>query len=209
MRVVIKIKEVSPIERVKDKWDKLVFKGEDDKEYNIFNKRDLFPVIKIGATISADVEEKEYQPGKFDRKVTAIDGAETKKQFAGGFHGKSQEEIHSIESQKRADIIANLWIGGCIDKDDPLINNLRTWLNGGVPSQNATGKPVVTSGGIAKELTVYNFKDKGEGMTYLCNKLDLRVDEILKLGGLKSNGEITDINAFVKKVIGNYQGELK
>lgn len=149
-RVKLEITEVSePKDIGKDRpFMMLEFKakGEDDDKahtYKAFSSR-LFEYIEKGATIDCDinittktVEGQDEEPRTYtNRKVTQIyvDGQPVNvRQSGGGYRQDSPETRASIESQKRADITAQLWIGGKFDEKTPEVIKMRKWLMAETP----------------------------------------------------------------------------
>jgi hypothetical protein len=140
-RLKLTITEVKDRQPVGEKGAvKLAFKakeGEEGKElpYFTFSTR-LFETIEKGGEIDCDVNisKREWttddgEPMTFtDRKVTQIyiDGQPVGGRRGG--YGDSPETRASIEAQKRADIIAQLWIAGKIKDDSPEVKKMRAWL---------------------------------------------------------------------------------
>lgn len=109
----------------------LTFAGEDRINYETWSEI-LAEHIKVGVTIEADVEFTEnVSQGTtyFHNKVVQIyiDGQPVKSKGR-GFTPDTPEKMASIESQKRADLICQLWIAGKITDNDPLIVKALTWL---------------------------------------------------------------------------------
>lgn len=108
----------------------LEFTGEDRVSYETWSGP-LGEHIKAGAEIVADVEFTENtKDGKtyFHNKVIQVyvDGRPVKSKQ--GFSQDSPEKIASIESQKRADLICQLWIAGKIRDESLLAVKLQAWL---------------------------------------------------------------------------------
>jgi len=139
---IVELKEQQP---VGDKGAiKLSFKAKDEAGnqlwYFTFSKR-LFETIEGSKDKEIDAEivtsEREWDGNTYvDRKVTQIyiDGKPVGGGGGGGYarYQDSPEKIASIEAQKRADIIAQLWIADKIKDTDPLVKQLKGWL-GNVP----------------------------------------------------------------------------
>jgi len=126
----------------------LEFAGEDRVNYETWST-ELAEHIKVGATIEADVEFTENISGDktyHHNKVIQIyvDGQPVKRKSWQGGNQDSPEKIVSIESQKRADLICQLWIAGKINIEDPLVTKVRAWLNLlGITSVPTTASPAV------------------------------------------------------------------
>ena len=139
--------EITEVQEPKDigkerTWMMLEFKakleGEDKAHtYKAFTEK-FFGHIKAGETIDCDVNitkntfERDGEPVTFtNRKVVQIyiDGQPVNvRPSGGGRYQDSPETRASIESQKRADIIAQLYIAGKLGADHPLIDKLFNWL---------------------------------------------------------------------------------
>jgi len=119
--------------------------------YFTFSSR-LFETIEQGkgkeldcnVNISKRIWERDGEPMEFtDRKVTQIyiDGQPIGGKKWGGGYQDSPEKIASIENQKRADIIAQLWIADKFNEKTPEVIKMRKWLMGDtVPPAKATPK---------------------------------------------------------------------
>lgn len=138
-RLTLTITEVKERQPIGEKGAvKLNFKakGEDgDKEfwYFTFSQR-LFETIEQGKgrelECDVNISTREWDGNTYtDRKVFQIymDGQPVGGRRPGGYQD-SPEKIVSIESQKRADIIAQLWIAGKFDGNGPEVGKLKTWL---------------------------------------------------------------------------------
>ncbi len=135
-RKLIKVKSVSLPKAVGDKGFEVVeFYGEDGIKYEVWDKG-LAELIQVGTEVDCDIQETSRTAGDITyhhRKVTQIydkQGKPLKQAVSKQGRGwvKSPEERASIESQKRADIIAQLWMAGKVDATDPLVKWMRGWL---------------------------------------------------------------------------------
>ena len=92
----------------------LEFTGEDRVKYETWSE-ELAKLIIVGNTIEADVEFTENTKDDqtyYHNKVFQIfiDGQPVKRKSWQGGNQDSPEKLASIESQKRADLICQLWI---------------------------------------------------------------------------------------------------
>ncbi|MCJ7630883.1 hypothetical protein MUP77_00565 [Candidatus Bathyarchaeota archaeon] len=174
----------------------LEFGGEDRVNYETWSES-LAEHIKVGATIEADVEFSErIHEGKtyFHNKVVQIyiDGKPVKSRERPFGVTDSPEKIASIESQKRADLICQLYIAGKIAGDDILIVKARAWLSllgitAPVAAASATKTPAATTKPTAKPTEAAQFTNAGEFLTTCSKMLGLNksmVMEILKVDSL-------------------------
>lgn len=162
-RTTLEVTEVKERQPVGEKGAvKLEFKAKvDDKELKFFTfSSRLFEAIEAKGIIEADVITTtregtgDYEGTTFtDRKVTQIykDGQPIS-QKAFSRYQESPERIASIEAQKRADIIAQLWMAGKLKDDDPLVIQMRDWLStspskgeGKAETKRLTPKPIAST----------------------------------------------------------------
>lgn len=116
--------------------------------------------------------------------------------------GDSPEKIASIEAQKRADIIAQIWIAGKFSDDSPEVTKMREWLMGKSPKTKEPPKPV-------KEETTQqtDTSQNGEEVKTLgdlfnaCHKsFNLQTNQVLELLGVGSKTEIADVKEAWQKI---------
>jgi len=185
------------------KSEVLTFNSEDRVPYEVWSK-ELAEYIKVGATIEADVDFSQKQDASgnvyLHNKIVQIyiDGSPIKSKFKGGFTPDSPEKINSIESQKRADLICQLWIAGKIGPDNILVSRVLTWLEklGITPAPVATkstAKPLAAdTAGTGKVESVPppgtgTFSNAGEFLT-ACSKPPLKLNKTQVLAALKQAG---------------------
>lgn len=136
-RMKLTILEVKPRQVINAErgTTKLAFKahnGEGEHWFYTF-RSSLFETIEDGKdkTLDADVltTESEQWGTQRDVKQLYVDNEPVagKKQWQG--RQDSPETRVSIESQKRADIISQLWIAEKLKEDNPLIGKLLSWLH--------------------------------------------------------------------------------
>ena len=125
-------------ESKKGKWRLFKVVSQDGVEYTTFDTKaeQLSPgaVIEIG-----DITIKDGDKRSFKELAMVSEGKAPASSPQSNGNGMSQEAWaekdritrQSIESQKRADIIAQLWIAGKIADDDALVAKLKTWLGNG------------------------------------------------------------------------------
>ena len=185
-RKTLTIKEVKEIERVgSNQIPKLSFKAKDgDKEYWYQTFRSsLFEVIKVGQTISADVEIKtrEWDGQEYtDRRITQIyiDG-----QPVGGkksqYRGKSPEEL---ELSARAYALAyakDMAVGGIIKTGEILgwADDFHKWLQGNgkqIPPEKEQGQQESEEKTPEpSDIKNLKFKNPGEFYTACLNQFKL------------------------------------
>ncbi|MCJ7828148.1 MAG: hypothetical protein MUP81_00210 [Dehalococcoidia bacterium] len=169
----------------------LEFGGEDRVNYETWSET-LAEHIKVGATIEADVEFTENVSGDktyhHNKVIQIYIGGQPVKSRSRGFTPDSPEKLASIESQKRADLICQLWIAGKIPDNDPLVAKVRAWLNllsiTPAPAAPAQHQPNATT---AKSTEAGTFANAGEFLTTCSKMLGLNksmVLEILKVDSL-------------------------
>lgn len=191
----------------------LAFSGEDRVNYETWSET-LAEHIKVGATIEADVDFSENQ-GK-DGKVYLhnkivqifIDGQPVKSRSR-GFTPDSPEKINSIESQKRADLICQLWIAGIIREGDPLVAKVKAWLGKleeaiePVPAQRQAEKssdsPATKP--ASHDIPTGGFANAGEFLTACSKNLGLNRSQVLIKLGIKilDNVNFTDAYQVLKE----------
>ena len=91
------------------------------------------PKIDCDINITTNVRERDGEPVTYtNRKVTQIyiDGkpVNVRQSGGGGYRQDSPDTRASIEAQKRADITAQLWIGGKFDGNSSEVTKMRKWL---------------------------------------------------------------------------------
>jgi hypothetical protein len=177
----------------------LEFGGEDHVNYETWSP-ELAEHIKVGTTIEADVEFTENISGDktyHHNKVIQIyvDGQPVKSRSR-GFTPDSPEKISSIESQKRADLICQLWIADKITENDPLVVKARAWLSllGITPAPTAATKSkslaADTATGEVRNIPppgASMFNNAGEFLT-ACSKPPLKLNKTQVLAALKQVG---------------------
>jgi hypothetical protein len=178
----------------------LEFGGEDHVNYETWSP-ELAEYIKVGAIIEADIEFTENISGDktyHHNKVIQIyiDGQPIKSRSR-GFTPDSPEKINSIESQKRADLICQLWIAGKLSDNHPLIVKAQAWLNllGITPAPisapvqqlpvKAMDKVEAKSAKLEQAMGV--FSNAGEFLT-ACSKPPLKLNKTQVLLALKQVG---------------------
>lgn len=171
----------------------LEFAGEDRVNYETWSET-LAEHIKVGATIEADVEFTERiheNKTYYHNKVVQIyvDGKPVKSRER-GFYQDSPEKMASIENQKRADLICQLWIAGKIDESNFLVAKVQAWLSllGTIP-MSVIGTPVMlpTVGEkpiVAKKQEPSIFANAGEFLT-ACAKPPLKLNRTLVIVALR------------------------
>ena len=146
-RVKLEITEVKERQPFGDRGaSKLNFKakvGEEEHWFTTFSNR-LFETVEKGKgkTFEADVVTTESEYGT-QRKVTQIyvDGQPVGGQKQWQARQDSPEKIASIENQKRADIIAQLWMADKLKDSSSQVKKLLKWLDELGASPNPAPKP--------------------------------------------------------------------
>ena len=184
----------------------LTFAGEDRVNYETWSET-FAEHIKVGNTIEADVEFSEKVSGDqtyFHNKVVQIyiNGQPIKSK--GRFTPDSPEKIASIESQKRADLICQLWIAGRIPDSHPLVSKAIKWLSQLSDSTTKTSSltPIVST--PSSETTISSktsdFANAGEFLTACQKNLGLNRSQVLDMLDTKTftNVNFTDAYQFLK-----------
>jgi hypothetical protein len=170
------------------KGEVLEFAGDDRVNYETWSK-ELAEYIKVGAEIDASVDFSEKVSGDktyYHNTVTQIfvDGQPVRSKGR-NFGQDSPEKMASIENQKRADLICQLWIAGKIVDNDPLVVKAKAWLSllGITPAPVAA--PVVTKSMAKPSETIPGqFTNAGEFLT-ACSKPPLKLNKTQVLAALK------------------------
>lgn len=106
-------------------WELIRVTSVDGTEYTTFDKK----AKHQGTGAIIDIGEVEIKGNKISFKEIVKVVREGQAPAAGpGNFKQDPAKIHSIESQKRADIIAQLWIADKIDDKSLEVTKLRSWL---------------------------------------------------------------------------------
>jgi hypothetical protein len=182
----------------------LTFGGEDRVNYETWSET-LAEHIKVGVTIEADVDftQKTDAQGNtyLHNKVVQIyvDGQPVKSKSR-GFTPDSPEKIASIESQKRADLICQLWMAGKIPDNHPLVKEALEWLGKlkipKFPEPGSTVKVIDKKSGIETS-GIMEFANAGEFLTACQKNLGLNKTQVLAGLGAKSLDSVNFADAYV------------
>ena len=212
-RKKIKVASVGTPRDVGDKGLQVTqFKGADGVTYECWSPA-FMEHIKVDAEIDADIVftqvEKDEAIYKHNKVVQLYqDGEPVKKKSAWkpGGYSDSPETRASIESQKAADITAQLWIGGKLTDKNPLISKLINWLESkldhAAPRKTENEAPVVSlskpQAKVEGELKL--FENTGQFLQACLDQLVLNRTEVCQKLGVKMPSDIKDLDAAYEKL---------